>query len=150
MATHSSILVWRIPGTVEPWWAAVYGVAQSRTRLTWLSSNSSRDIMYMLPFLNLVQESSIFPPFILLNNPLQLCFPTCTLKLRTKKSPNESAKISNGILELKVRIQGTLWRSMVRTPHFHWVGRLRSHKLHHKPESQKTENNARSSIRLIP
>ena len=28
MATHSSVLAWRIPGT---WWAAVYGVAQSRT-----------------------------------------------------------------------------------------------------------------------
>ena len=30
MATHSSILPWRIPGTGE---AAVYGVAQSRKRL---------------------------------------------------------------------------------------------------------------------
>ena len=31
MATHSSILAWRIPGTGEPWWAAVYGVTQSWT-----------------------------------------------------------------------------------------------------------------------
>ena len=31
MATHSSILAWRIPGMGEPWWAAVYGVAQSWT-----------------------------------------------------------------------------------------------------------------------
>ena len=31
MATHSSVLARRIPGTAEPWWAAVYGVAQSRT-----------------------------------------------------------------------------------------------------------------------
>ena len=30
MATHSSMLAWRIPGT-GAWWAAVYGVAQSRT-----------------------------------------------------------------------------------------------------------------------
>ena len=30
MATHSSVLAWRIPGTGEP---AVYGVAQSQTRL---------------------------------------------------------------------------------------------------------------------
>ena len=29
MATHSSVLAWRIPGTGEPWWAAVSGVAQS-------------------------------------------------------------------------------------------------------------------------
>ena len=32
MATHSSVLAWRIPGTGQPG-AAVYGVAQSRTRL---------------------------------------------------------------------------------------------------------------------
>ena len=41
MATHSSVLAWRIPGTVGAWWAAVYGVTQSRTRLKWLSSSSS-------------------------------------------------------------------------------------------------------------
>ena len=41
MATHSSVLAWRIPGTGEPWWAAIYGVAQSRTRLKRLSSSSS-------------------------------------------------------------------------------------------------------------
>ena len=38
VATHSSVLVWRIPGTEEP---AIYGVAQSRTRLKWLSSSSN-------------------------------------------------------------------------------------------------------------
>ena len=40
MATHSSVLAWRLPGT-GAWWAAVYGVAQSRTLLMWLSSSSS-------------------------------------------------------------------------------------------------------------
>ena len=40
MATHSSVLAWRIPGTGEAWWAAVYGVAQSQTRLKQLSSSS--------------------------------------------------------------------------------------------------------------
>ena len=39
MATHSSVLTCRIPGTGEPGWAAVYGVAQ--TRLKRLSSSSS-------------------------------------------------------------------------------------------------------------
>ena len=29
------------------WWAAVYGVAQGRTRLMWLSSNSSRDLFWL-------------------------------------------------------------------------------------------------------
>ena len=39
MATHSSILFWRIPGT-GAWWAAVYEVAQSLTQLKWLRSSS--------------------------------------------------------------------------------------------------------------
>ena len=29
MATHSSVLAWRIPG-MEAWWAAIHGVAQSQ------------------------------------------------------------------------------------------------------------------------
>ena len=33
MATHSSMLAWRIPG-MGAWWAAVYGVTQSQTRLS--------------------------------------------------------------------------------------------------------------------
>ena len=34
MATHSSVLAWRIPGMDGgAWWAAVYGVAQGQTRL---------------------------------------------------------------------------------------------------------------------
>ena len=92
MATHSSLLAWRIPGTGEPdgllslgshrvghdwsdlaaaaaegngnplqcsclenprdggaWWAAVYGVAQSWTRLKWLSSSSS-SIFFLILF----------------------------------------------------------------------------------------------------
>ena len=32
MATHSSILAWRIPMDRGPWRAAVHGVAKSRTR----------------------------------------------------------------------------------------------------------------------
>ena len=34
MATHSSVLAWRIPGTEGAWWEAVYGFAQSPTRLS--------------------------------------------------------------------------------------------------------------------
>ena len=41
MATHSSVLAWRIPGTGGAWWAAVCGVAQSWTRLKQLSSSST-------------------------------------------------------------------------------------------------------------
>ena len=41
MATHSSVLAWRIPGTGEHGGLLSYGVAQSRTRLKRLSSSSS-------------------------------------------------------------------------------------------------------------
>ncbi|XDA74603.1 hypothetical protein R6Z07F_004825 [Ovis aries] len=55
MATHSSILAWRIQGNGNPlqysclenprdegaWWAGICGVAQSRTQLKRLSSSSS-------------------------------------------------------------------------------------------------------------
>ena len=40
MATHSSVLAWRIPGMAEPGGLPSNGVAQSRTRLKWLSSIS--------------------------------------------------------------------------------------------------------------
>ena len=33
MATHSSVLAWRLQGTGGAWWAAVHEVAQSRTQL---------------------------------------------------------------------------------------------------------------------
>ena len=41
MATHSSVLAWRIPGMGWASWAAIYGVAPSQTRLKRLSSSSS-------------------------------------------------------------------------------------------------------------
>ena len=48
MATHSTVLAWRIPGTAEPWWATVYGVAQSRIRLKRLSSSSSSSMQLFM------------------------------------------------------------------------------------------------------
>ena len=50
MATHSSVLAWRIPGTGEPGWASVYGVAQSRTRLKRRSHSSRRGIEDFIAF----------------------------------------------------------------------------------------------------
>ena len=41
MATHSSVLARRIPGTGEPGGLPIYGVAQNRTRLKRLSNSSS-------------------------------------------------------------------------------------------------------------
>ena len=44
MATHSSVLAWRIPGTGEPGELPSYGVAQSQTRLKRLNSSSSMEV----------------------------------------------------------------------------------------------------------
>ena len=41
MASHSSVLALENPRDGGGWWAAIYGVAQSRTRLKRLSSSSS-------------------------------------------------------------------------------------------------------------
>ena len=42
MATHSSVLAWKIPGTGESGGLLSMGVTQNWTRLKWLSSSSSR------------------------------------------------------------------------------------------------------------
>ena len=34
MATHSSILAWRIPMDMGVWWAIVHGVTKSQTQLS--------------------------------------------------------------------------------------------------------------------
>ena len=53
------------------WWAAVYGVAQSRTRLKWLSSSSSKELLISEPRLrkraNLLETAGISS----LTSPLQ-------------------------------------------------------------------------------
>ena len=45
MATHSSVLSWRIPGTGEPGELPIYGVAQSWTRLKRLSRSRKACIL---------------------------------------------------------------------------------------------------------
>ena len=59
MATHSSILVWRIPGTAEPGGLPSMGVAQSRTRLKRLSSSSNIN-SYSLFFHTLISIHYLF------------------------------------------------------------------------------------------
>ena len=41
MATHCSILAWRIPMDREAWWATVHRVAKSQMSLKWLSMHAS-------------------------------------------------------------------------------------------------------------
>ena len=56
MATHSSVLAWRVPGT-GAWWAAVCGVAQSRTRLKRLSTAQHRWFLCYMSFLIILVDS---------------------------------------------------------------------------------------------
>ena len=44
MATHSSILAWRIPMDRGDWWAVVYGVVKSWTWLSVHSKNKTREV----------------------------------------------------------------------------------------------------------
>ena len=37
IATHTSILAWKIPMGRGAWWATVHGLTKSQTRLKWLS-----------------------------------------------------------------------------------------------------------------
>ena len=68
MATHSSVLAWRIPGMGGAWWAAVSGVSQSRTRLKRLSSSSGTAAhsltlrLYTHTFLTHIYTFLIFQP----------------------------------------------------------------------------------------
>ena len=47
MATHSSILAWRIPMDRGAWWASVHGVAKSWTRLKQLHMHAYCLIQYI-------------------------------------------------------------------------------------------------------
>ena len=52
MATHSSVLAWRIPGMGEPGGLpSIYGNTQSRTWLKWLSSSSIASLILSNSFL---------------------------------------------------------------------------------------------------
>ena len=59
MATHSSVLAWRIPGTEEP--GGLYGVAQIWTGLKQLSSSGSTGwIRYFVPSIPHTLEKYVF------------------------------------------------------------------------------------------
>ena len=58
MATHQCFCL-ENPRDGGAWWAAVYGVAQSRTRLKWLSSSRTRRANYSL-FLCSLNNTSYF------------------------------------------------------------------------------------------
>ena len=64
MATHSSILAWRIPGMGGAWWAAVYGVTHSRTWLMWLSSSSILSLVEVQLCFSLSTSFSHILPFV--------------------------------------------------------------------------------------
>ena len=64
MATHSSILAWRIPWTVEVWWATVHGITKSQTQLSLEQSGQMTKVVFQpifylhLNFSLSIQQSS--------------------------------------------------------------------------------------------
>ena len=61
MATHSSVLAWRILGMGEPGGLPSYGVTQSWTRLKRLSSSSSSSFLYSPTLFIHTFSSDTFP-----------------------------------------------------------------------------------------
>ena len=45
MATHSSILAWRVPVDRGSWWATVHGIAKSQTQLSDIFTFHFRDMI---------------------------------------------------------------------------------------------------------
>ena len=63
MATHSSVLAWRIPGTGKPGGLPSMGVSQSQTQLKQLNSSSSSsniDWLFFISYRSLLNISWIF------------------------------------------------------------------------------------------
>ena len=81
MATHSSVLAWRIPRDGKAWWAAVYGVTQSRTQLKRLSSSSSSSSSSRWPRSTFLLMATNSRPFSFMST---WCFPGGTV---VKNSP---------------------------------------------------------------
>ena len=48
MATHSSVLTWRIPMDRGAWWATVHGFAKDRTWLKWFSTHTCVVILNLI------------------------------------------------------------------------------------------------------
>ena len=60
MATHSSVLAWRIPGTGEPGGLPIYGIAQSQTQLRPAMFSSENTGNFYLVFSFLVHGNVVF------------------------------------------------------------------------------------------
>ena len=88
MATHSSVLAWRIPGTGEPGGLSVSGVAESWIWLKWLSSSNIFTgslnflfnitfIFYVSFFLSLVLNVGLFAHVLILLLQVVACVGCC-------------------------------------------------------------------------
>ena len=100
MATHSSVLSWRIPGTGEPGGLPIYGVEQSRTRLKRLSSSWSVErvsqvvLVVKKPSVNIGAE---FKPEFKLNLSLNLSWIKCRFDSQVRKIPWRRASQSTWV-----------------------------------------------------
>ena len=87
MATHSSVPAWRIPRDGGAWWAAIYGVPQSRTQLKQLSSSSSSSKL---------DQTNLFTIF-----PFVLIFPYPNSHFSNAHAPKSPKILSKSIFKRK-------------------------------------------------
>ena len=66
MATHSSILTWRIPMERVSWWATVHRFTKSRTQLKQLSTHTHKLLIIILWILHFICRSKWQPTPVLL------------------------------------------------------------------------------------
>ena len=77
MATHSSVLAWRIPGTVEPDGIRLYGIAQSWTQLKLLSSKFTQTNIHRVSDVIQPPHSLWLPSHLQIRSVAQSCLTLC-------------------------------------------------------------------------
>ena len=76
-----------------PWWAAVYGVTQSRTWLKWLSSSSSIRLGKIKQYDNILYSIGVIGNEV--HTPSELpSFPTCNMKVIIIKFQDSSSSLT--------------------------------------------------------
>ena len=120
MATHSSVLAWRIPGTGGAWRATVRGVTKSWTWLKRLSTQACKT----------KEPGILFQPTLVWRH-LVNCNPILALTPWSSCRPHPVGTQFSGKL-LSLQLQGTLW-GFLSHPHF-WPAGYESRRFPHSPQ----------------
>ena len=104
MATHSSILAWRIPMDGGVWWATVHGLTKSWTQLKRLSTHTHKKqlLSAYVPgnLLDPLHRSSHLNPSTLMNNSMKSESQSCSVVSNSLQphgiySPGQNTKVGS-------------------------------------------------------